>query len=125
MDWMTLPLKRYAEFSGRSRRREYWMFVLFIIAVSVGIGIVEAILGLSATIGDAYGPISLLFLLAIFVPSLAVQVRRFHDQGRSGWFVLLNFVPFIGTLIVLVFMCLDGTDGPNEYGPDPKASLPD
>ena len=124
MDWMTLPLKRYAEFSGRSRRREYWMFVLFIIAVSVGIGIVEAILGLSATIGDAYGPISLLFLLAIFVPSLAVQVRRFHDQGRSGWFVLLNFIPFIGTLIVLVFMCLDGTDGPNEYGPDPKASLP-
>ncbi|GMN12639.1 DUF805 domain-containing protein [Altererythrobacter sp. MTPC7] len=124
MDWMTLPLKRYAEFSGRSRRREYWMFVLFIIAVSVGIGIVEAILGLSATIGDAYGPISLLFLLAIFIPSLAVQVRRFHDQGRSGWFVLLNFIPFIGTLIVLVFMCLDGTDGPNEYGPDPKASLP-
>ena len=124
MDWMTLPLKRYAEFSGRSRRKEYWMFVLFIIAVSVGIGIVEAILGLSATIGDAYGPISLLFLLAIFIPSLAVQVRRFHDQGRSGWFVLLNFIPFIGTLIVLVFMCLDGTDGPNEYGPDPKASLP-
>ena len=124
MDWMTLPLKRYAEFSGRSRRKEYWMFVLFIIAVSVGIGIVEAILGLSATIGDAYGPISLLFLLAIFVPSLAVQVRRFHDQGRSGWFVLLNFIPFIGTLIVLVFMCLDGTDGPNEYGPDPKALLP-
>ncbi len=124
MDWMTLPLKRYAEFTGRSRRKEYWMFLLFIIAVSVGIGIVEAILGLSATIGDAYGPISLLFMLAIFIPSLAVQVRRFHDQGKSGWFVLLNFIPLLGSLIVLVFMCLDGTDGPNEYGPDPKASSP-
>ena len=124
MDWMTLPLKRYAEFTGRSRRKEYWMFFLFIIAVSVGLGIVEAILGLSATIGDAYGPISLLFMLAIFIPSLAVQVRRFHDQGKSGWFVLLNFIPLLGSLIVLVFMCLDGTDGPNEYGPDPKASSP-
>ena len=75
-----------------------------------------------STLGEA--GVGLLFLLAIFIPSLAVQVRRFHDQGRSGWFVLLNFIPFIGTLIVLVFMCLDGTDGPNEYGPDPKASLP-
>ena len=124
MDWMTLPLKRYAEFTGRSRRKEYWMFFLFLIAVSVGIGIVEVILGLDSTIGDAYGPLSLLFMLGILVPSLAVQVRRFHDQGKSGWFVLLNFIPLLGSLIVLVFMCLDGTDGPNEYGPDPKASSP-
>ena len=124
MDWMTLPLKRYAEFTGRSRRKEYWMFFLFLIAVSVGIGIVEVILGLDSTIGDAYGPLSLLFMLGILIPSLAVQVRRFHDQGKSGWFVLLNFIPLLGSLIVLVFMCLDGTDGPNEYGPDPKASSP-
>jgi uncharacterized membrane protein YhaH (DUF805 family) len=59
-------------------------------------------------------------ILGCLIPSIAVQVRRFHDQDKSGWFVLLNFIPSIGGIIVLVFMCLEGTRGPNRYGPDPK-----
>jgi uncharacterized membrane protein YhaH (DUF805 family) len=60
-----------------------------------------------------------IYALAILVPSLAVQVRRFHDQDKSGWFILLGFIPAVGGLIVLVFMCLPGTPGSNQYGPDP------
>jgi len=120
IEWMTMPLKRYADFQGRSRRKEYWFFVLFIIIVAVVLGLVEGILGMSGTVGGAYGPLTLIFLLAIIVPSIAVQVRRFHDQDKSGWFVLLGLIPFIGGLIVLVFMFLEGTRGPNRFGPDPK-----
>lgn len=120
MEWMTLPLKRYADFSGRSRRKEYWMFFLFIIIVAVVIGAIEGVLGLNGMIGGLYGPLSMIFILGILVPSIAVQVRRFHDQDKSGWFVLLGLIPFVGGLAVLVFMCLEGTKGPNRFGEDPK-----
>ncbi|MFL0356037.1 DUF805 domain-containing protein [Erythrobacter sp. GH1-10] len=120
MEWMIMPLKRYADFSGRSRRKEYWMFLLGVVIAAILLSIVESILGLSGMVGGLYGPLTLLLVLGIFIPSLAVQVRRFHDQDKSGWFVLLGFIPLVGGLIVLVFMCLDGTRGPNQYGPDPK-----
>ena len=120
MDWMTMPLRRYAEFSGRSRRKEYWMFTLLLIIVNIVVGIVEASLGLAGTFG--YGPLSLLVMLAIIVPSIAVGVRRLHDTGRSGWWMLIAFLPIIGGLVLLVFFVLEGTKGPNEYGPDPKGS---
>jgi len=71
-------------------------------------------------VGGIYGPITLLLILALLVPAIAVQVRRFHDQDKSGWFVLLAFIPIIGSIAVLVFMCLSGTDGPNRFGNDPK-----
>lgn len=126
MEWMTLPLKRYADFSGRSRRKEYWMFLLGIIIVAVVLSIVEGVLGLSGMVGGVYGPLTALLVLAILIPSIAVQVRRFHDQDKSGWFVLLAFIPLIGGLITLVFMCLEGTPGPNRFGEDPKgAGAPD
>lgn len=115
MEWMLLPFKRYADFSGRSRRKEYWMFFLLIIAAYFVIAIVGSILG-----ETAMSVLLLIFALGVIVPSLAVQVRRFHDQDKSGWFVLLGFIPLVGGLIVLVFMCLEGTNGPNQYGPDPK-----
>ncbi len=115
-----MPLKRYTDFSGRSRRKEYWMFVLGVFIVAVVLGIIEGILGLSGMVAGAYGPLTAIFLLGIIVPSIAVQVRRFHDQDKSGWFVLLALIPFLGGLIVLVFMCLEGTKGPNRFGPDPK-----
>ena len=128
-EWMVLPLKRYAEFSGRSRRKEYWMFVLLITLATVAAVI---LLGIFGAFNDdpggtgvlAWVAIALVGLayLAIFIPTIAVQVRRFHDQDRSGWFVLLGFIPYIGGLIVLVFMLLEGTKGPNQYGPDPKAN---
>jgi uncharacterized membrane protein YhaH (DUF805 family) len=126
---MFLPLKRYADFSGRSRRMEYWMFTLLQVIVFILYAILAGGLGFAAANGDTgtaagLGGLSIILIvycLAIFIPSLAVQVRRFHDQNKSGWMVLLGFIPGIGGLIVLVFMCLDGTPGPNRFGPDPKA----
>ena len=120
MEWMLMPLKRYADFSGRSRRKEYWMFVLGVFIAAIILSIIEGVLGLSGMVGGVYGPLTTIFFLAIIIPSIAVQVRRFHDQDKSGWFVLLALIPFLGGLIVLVFMCLEGTKGPNRFGPDPK-----
>lgn len=117
MNWMLMPLHRYADFSGRSRRKEYWMFALaVIIAYAVAVGI-DSMIG---TGGILVG----ITALGLIVPSIAVAVRRFHDQDKSGWFVLLNFIPLVGGIIVLVFMCLEGTKGDNNYGADPKGQAP-
>lgn len=127
MDWMLMPLKRYADFNGRSRRKEYWMFTLlnFIVAI-----VLYALMfmgmdyetGQPGTLGMLAMGLLGIYFLAILIPSIAVQVRRFHDQDKSGWFVLLAFIPFVGGLIVIVFMCLEGTRGPNRFGEDPKAA---
>ena len=131
MEYMIMPLKRYADFRGRSRRQEYWMFALgltivTILALVLMFGLGAAVSG-GGTDGDSLGIFGgtmgillLLFFLAILVPSIAVQVRRFHDQDKSGWFVLLGLIPYVGGLVVFVFMCIEGTPGPNRYGPDPK-----
>jgi uncharacterized membrane protein YhaH (DUF805 family) len=120
MDWMLLPLKRYADFQGRSRRKEYWMFVLGIFIAAIVLSIIEGIAGVNGMIAGAYGPLTAIFFLAIIIPGIAVQVRRFHDQDKSGWFVLIGLIPLLGGLVVLVFMCLEGTRGPNRFGADPK-----
>ncbi|OUL25917.1 DUF805 domain-containing protein [Nostoc sp. RF31YmG] len=127
MEWMLLPIKRYADFSGRSRRKEYWMYVLFNLLLLVVFGtlmLVGAFVGRSEE-GPGAGfwialALYVVVSLALLVPSIAVQVRRFHDQGRSGWFWLMNLIPYVGGLIVLVFMCLEGESGDNAWGPDPK-----
>ena len=141
-DWMLMPLRRYAEFSGRSRRKEYWMYVLLLIIVGVVLSLIESLLGLGGSVGP-YGPLSALFALATFVPSLAVSIRRLHDSNRSGWWVLIGIAPYAvlvlamvsgslaltgllslvalgGAIVLLVFMLLEGTKGPNRFGPDPK-----
>jgi uncharacterized membrane protein YhaH (DUF805 family) len=120
MEWMLMPLKRYAEFSGRSRRKEYWMFFLGVIIAEIVLSIVERVLGLSGMVAGVYGPLIVLLMLGLIVPGIAVVVRRLHDQDKSGWFALLGLIPFVGGLILLVLMCLEGTKGPNRYGPDPK-----
>ena len=125
MEYMLLPLKRYADFSGRSGRKEYWMFLLGYIVLTAQIAILA---GIAASLGSAgfSGTFLVLFVLlalALLIPSLAVQVRRFHDQDKSGWFILLSFIPYIGGIVVLVFMCLEGTKGSNRFGPDPKENL--
>ena len=129
LDWMLMPLRRYAEFTGRSRRKEYWMFALFNVIVMIGLAAIGGMLGafspdssggMSTGSGLLFGLFGI-YGLAIIVPSIAVQVRRFHDQDKSGWFVLLGFIPYLGGLIVFVFMLLDGTKGDNQYGADPKA----
>jgi uncharacterized membrane protein YhaH (DUF805 family) len=122
LDWMLMPLRRYADFSGRSRRKEYWMFVLGVLIAMIVLSIIEGIVGMSGMVGGVYGPLTTLLGLGVIVPSIACQVRRFHDQDKSGWFVLLALIPFLGGLIVLVFMCLEGTKGPNRFGEDPKGN---
>lgn len=126
MEYMIMPLKRYADFSGRSRRKEYWMFVLFQIILLVPLVFIAALLGgTSDDPTNPFGSVAMLIALAVYllvflIPGIAVQVRRFHDQDKSGWFILLGFIPYVGSLVLLVFMCLEGTRGPNRFGPDPK-----
>ena len=131
-EWMMLPLKRYADFSGRSRRKEYWLFVLFETLSILLIGLVTAgvfggLVNTQAAGEGLFGGLAVGFIivllvvaLALFLPNLAVQVRRLHDQDKSGWLVLIGFIPYVGGLIMFVFMLLEGTKGPNSYGPDPK-----
>jgi uncharacterized membrane protein YhaH (DUF805 family) len=121
MEWATLPLKKYADFSGRARRKEYWSFFLLCLAGAIVLSVIEGILGLGGMVGGLYGPLTTLFMLALLVPSIAVGVRRLHDTDRSGWWMLIAFVPLVGGIILLVFYVLEGTRGPNQYGPDPKS----
>lgn len=135
LEWMLMPYRRYADFSGRSRRKEYWMFTLLsVIVMTVVLALMFGGMGGLDENGEPQmGPLGMvgagllgIWVLGSIVPSIAVQVRRFHDQDKSGWFVLLGFIPYIGGLIVLVFMCLEGTRGPNRFGEDPKgAGTPD
>ncbi|MGH3783328.1 MAG: DUF805 domain-containing protein [Pseudonocardiaceae bacterium] len=113
MEWYLKVLRQYADFTGRARRKEYWMFTL----VSVIISVVLAVLDNVLTIGI----LGLLYALAILLPSLGVGARRLHDTGRSGWWLLIGIIPLIGGLVLIVFFAIDGDRQPNAYGPDPKA----
>lgn len=140
MEWMILPLKRYAEFSGRSRRMEYWMFALLNVIIltvlmffAFGAGGMAALAD-PATIGAGFGAmfgglglLLLIYSLAVLIPSVAVTVRRLHDRDMSGWWylgaVVGSMIPIIGFIVpiaFLVLMALPGTPGPNRYGADPK-----
>ena len=131
MDWMLMPYKRYADFSGRSQRKEYWMFSLFMALVIFALIIIAAVFGALGNTRTGSGPTMLfiiptvLFVLVSLVPSIAVTVRRLHDQDKSGWFYLISFVPYVGGIIIFVLMCIDGTAGPNRFGPDPKGGSGD
>lgn len=115
MEWYIKVLENYAVFDGRARRKEYWMFVLVNFFISIGIGLVEGLLGLGQILGSLYG-------LAILIPFFAVSVRRLHDSGRTGWWVLLWLIPLLGTLVLILFFCFEGDAGDNEYGPDPLSA---
>jgi uncharacterized membrane protein YhaH (DUF805 family) len=167
MNWMLMPLKRYADFKGRSRRKEYWMWVLFQCIVVIVLSVLDRILGLggqsavqtgpvtAGTPGFGYsgfanfGVLTAIWYLATLVPNLAVAVRRLHDIDRTGWWILMPLVPyllgavmagigvatgnfallggaglvmvvgFVLAIVLLVFNCLPGTQGPNRFGPDP------
>jgi len=114
----------YFTFSGRSRRSEYWWFLLFCVIVAVVIGLVEG--GGTTHVGDgvamaAYqgGPIATVWSLVNFFPSLSVAVRRLHDLDKSGWWVLLILIPLVGAIILIVWFATKGTSGGNRFGPDP------
>ncbi|MBX3607031.1 MAG: DUF805 domain-containing protein [Piscinibacter sp.] len=115
MNWFIDVVKKYAVFNGRARRKEYWMYVLFYILIYVGLFIIESLVG-------SPGILVLILGLGLLVPSIAVTIRRLHDTDRSGWWILIGFVPLVGGIVLLVFMCLDGTSGANQYGPDPKGA---
>jgi uncharacterized membrane protein YhaH (DUF805 family) len=121
MEWATLPLKKFMQIDGRSRRKEYWSFALLMIAVYFVAGMIDGILGMGGLIGGIYGPLMLLAALFFIIPSFTVGIRRLHDTDRSGWWLLIAFIPFIGGLILLYFFILEGTRGPNKFGADPKA----
>lgn len=121
MNWYLMVLKKYAQFSGRSRRKEYWMFSLFNCIICLPLYVLGLVFHEDA-IGSIFIGLYCIYALAILVPGLAVSVRRLHDISKSGWWILIAFVPIVGGLILLVFMCLDSVPGANEYGPNPKAA---
>lgn len=112
MSWFIEALKKYAVFSGRARRKEYWMYTLFVsifyvVFLGIGLAVKQPLIGV-------------LFYLAILVPSLAVSVRRLHDTGRSGGWIFIGLVPLVGAIVMLVFLCSDSESGANKFGPNPK-----
>jgi uncharacterized membrane protein YhaH (DUF805 family) len=145
MNWMFAPFRKYADFSGRARRMEFWMYMLLqtivvgllmlllfgslpwaeIVAASEAQNAGMAYTGPQPQLGAMFylsTTLYVLWVLATFLPTLAVTVRRLHDLDKSGWFYLLNFVPF-GGIVLIVFYFMEGTSGPNQYGPDPKGGI--
>lgn len=121
MQYYLNVIKNYATFSGRARRKEYWMFVLFNIIFSAIASVIDRLTGLNITIsGVSIGLISLIYSLFILIPSIAVIVRRLHDTNRPGGWIFIGLIPLIGWIVLLVFYCTAGTVGNNKYGADPK-----
>lgn len=119
MDWFIKAMRNTFNFSDRARRKEYWMFALITFIFSLTIGVIELNSGMIETVNQ-YGPLSMLLALIFFLPSLSVAVRRLHDVGRSGWWLLLAFIPFVGFIVLFIFSVLDSEPGENKYGPNPK-----
>ena len=115
MEWYLKVVRdNYANFNGRASRQEYWMYNLFIFIFTIVVGFIDGFLSL--------GFLSLLYVLAILIPGLAVLVRRLHDVNKSGWWFFIIFIPIIGTIWMLILLCTDGNPGENSYGPSPKAA---
>ena len=114
MNYYITVLQNYANFNGRARRSEYWYFVLFNVLFSIAALILDMITGA--------GIFGVLYALAMFIPGLAVAVRRLHDIGKSGWMYLIVLIPLIGAIWLLVLFFTDSQPGDNEYGPNPKSS---
>ncbi len=116
MDWYLMPFKRWMDFSGRSRRKEYWLFLLFNIILVVSISLIAESLGVRD-----YANIPLaIYILAVIIPFLSLTIRRLHDIGKSGWYILIRLIPLIGGLWFLALMCTDSQYGDNKYGSNPK-----
>ena len=115
MNYYVNALKNYATFSGRARRKEYWMFFLFNLIFSAVAGILDMIIGLDGMLG-----LTALYSLATFIPRIAVSVRRLHDIGKTGWWYFIVLIPLIGSIWYLILMCTDSKYGTNTYGENPK-----
>lgn len=124
MNWYIAVLKKYAVFNGRARRQEYWYFLLFNVLIAVCLSLIDTyiinpLLGIPAGTEEG-GLLSSVYSLAVLVPSIAVGVRRLHDIGKSGWWLLISLIPLIGVLVLVYFFVQDSHLEANEYGPNPK-----
>ena len=124
MNWYLKVLKQYADFKGRARRKEYWMFYLMHIIV-VGV-LCFLLIFMSDGLDSAEEPSGLgltvlgLYILATLIPTIAVTVRRLHDTNRSGWWYLITIIPYIGKFVLLIFTCMESYNGMNQWGENPK-----
>ena len=114
MNWYLTALKKYAVFSGRARRNEYWYFVLFNFLIALVLGFIDGLLGLTLK-ESGLGLLGGLYSLAVLIPGIAVGVRRLHDTGRSGWWLLIGFIPIIGAIVLIVFFVAESQPGQNQY----------
>lgn len=112
MEHFLSVVKQYANFNGRARRQEFWMYYLFYIIFYIGVAIIDRVLGL--------GFLGLIYMLALFVPTISVAARRLHDTGRTGWWQLIGIIPLIGVIVLIIFWVQDSHPGENQYGPNPK-----
>ena len=119
MHYYLSVLRNYAGFSGRARRSEYWYFALFNLIFALAAMLIDNLLGLTIE-NQGVGPVYILYGLAVLIPGLAVAVRRLHDTGKSGWFMLIGIIPLIGAIWLIVVLCKDSEPGTNKYGPNPK-----
>ena len=121
MNWYLEVLKKYAVFDGRAQRAEYWYFVLFSIIISIVLGFIDFSIG---TFDEkaGVGLLSGIYALAVFIPSIAVGVRRLHDTNRSGWWILIGLIPIVGFIVLFVFFVIDSDQRANQYGSNPKGS---
>jgi uncharacterized membrane protein YhaH (DUF805 family) len=119
-----LPFKRYTDFRGRSRRREFWWYALVLggsaLVFFCAVGVISLAVFHQEPTSSALAVLEFIWGLATILPNTAVAVRRLHDTGRSGWWLLLSFVPLIGSIVLIVFYCLDSQPGANKWGPNPK-----
>lgn len=123
MSWYLAVLKNYVGFGGRARRKEYWMFALFNVVVALALPVIGLIVAIALQVGTALDAVAIpytVYLTATALPALAAAVRRLHDTGRSGWWILIALVPVVGGITLLVFLATEGAADANEYGPSPK-----
>ena len=120
MEWFLKVMRQYADFNGRARRKEYWMFTLFNMIFAIVAMILDNVLGI-AIAGIGYGPLYIFYALAMLIPGIAVAIRRLHDINKSGWMLLVALIPLAGAIWLLVLMCTEGDQTENQYGPNPKS----
>jgi len=132
IDWTLEVFSKYATFYGRARRKEYWYWYLFNLLIGLFFGVIFLMIGLSSGtetengisgLGLVIYLLMVIYSLGTIIPNLAVTVRRLHDTNRSGWSYFISLIPFIGGIILLVYLIEDGTQGDNQYGPDPKTEI--
>ncbi len=118
VNWYLKVLKNYVTFDGRARRKEYWLFFLINLIISIILSVVDSFI--AGSVANDIGLLSSIYSLAVFLPGIAVSIRRLHDTGRTGWWLLLVLIPLIGAIVLLIFMAQDSKPGVNRFGANPK-----